>query len=188
MPKPGWYVIQVWSGYELATCDIIKRTCEEIDRLNLADEPLVEEVFYPRYTARTKFHGEWKEVERALLPGYVIASTSRPEDLSMVLRSIPKLTKMLALGETFVPLRKEERLWIEESTKQGNRVVPMSLAVGKGDSFTVTEGPLKGKEGLVIRVNRHKCIAIVELHVGQMTIRTKVGMAIEPEDNKKRNG
>lgn len=181
MPKPGWYVIQVRSGHEHAMCDVIKRTCEEFDKLSVMDEPLVKEVFSPRYATKTKFHGEWQEVERPLLPGYVIASTSRPDDLGVVLRTIPELTKMLALGETFVPLREEERLWIEESTKQGDRVVPMSLAVGKGDSFTVTEGPLKGREGLLTRVNRHKCMAIVELHVGQMTIRTKVGLAIVPE-------
>lgn len=181
MPKPGWYVIQVRSGHEQAMCDVIQRTCEEFDKLSMVEDPLVEEVFSPRYATKTKFHGEWKEVERPLLPGYVIASTFRPEDLGAALRTIPELTKMLALGETFVPLREEERLWIEESTKQGDRVLPLSIAISKGDSFAVSEGPLKGKEGLITKVNRHKCFAIVELHVGQMTIRMRVGLAIIPE-------
>ena len=187
MPKSGWYVIQVQSGREQVMCDVIRRTCEEFDAMSIVEDPLVEEVFSPRYATRMKVHGEWKDVERQLLPGYVVATTSRPDDLGAVLCTIPELTRMLALGEAFVPLREEERMWIEESTKQGDRVVPMSLAVGKGDNFTVKEGPLKGREGLVTRVNRHKCFAIMELHVGQMTIRTKVGLAIVPEDSQEPN-
>ena len=181
MPKSGWFVIQVQSGHGQRMCEVIRRTCEEFDAMSVMEESLIEEVFSPRYATRTKVHGEWKDVERPLLPGYVVAITTRPDDLGAVLRTIPELTKMLALGESFVPLRSEEKAWIEEATRKGDRVVPMSLAVGKGDAFTVTEGPLKGREGLVTRVNRHKCQAVVELHVGQMTIRTKVGLAIVPE-------
>lgn len=180
MAKPGWYVIQVQAGNEPEIARTIERVCAEKSEETVLD-PLIEECFSPRYTTRTKFHGEWQDVSRPLLPGYVIAVTSAPKELAAVLRSIPRMTRILSIGDDFVPLHDEEKVWIEESTRRGDRVVPMSLAVAEGDSFVVKEGPLKGKEGLVTRVNRHKCIAVVELHVGQMTIRTKVGLAIVPE-------
>lgn len=179
MTKMEWYVIQVQSGKELEAARTIERVCSETESI-LTAVPLVEECFSPRYATRIKIRGDWRDISRPLLPGYVIAVTERPQELASVLHSIPRLTRLLTVGDDFVPLRSEEKVWIEEATKKGDRVVPMSIAVGKGDAFSVTEGPLKGREGLVTKVNRRKCQAIVELHVGQITIRTKVGLAILP--------
>ena len=180
MTKTEWYVIQVLSGKELEAAHTIERVCSEAES-DLAATPLVEECFSPRYATRIKVRGEWRDISRPLLPGYVIAVTACPQELASVLHSIPRLTRLLTVGDDFVPLRTEEKAWIEEATKKGDRVVPISVAVGKGDAFTVTEGPLKDREGIVTHVNRHKCLAVVELHVGQITIRTKVGLAIVPE-------
>lgn len=180
MAKASWYVIQVQAGKESEAAHTIARVCSEVQE-NQNDSPLIEECFSPRYATRIKVRGDWKDISRPLLPGYVIAVTERPQELASALHVIPRLTRLLSIGDDFVPLRTEEKAWIEEATKKGDRVVPISVAVGKGDAFTVTEGPLKDREGIVTHVNRHKCLAVVELHVGQMTIRTKVGLAIVPE-------
>ena len=125
--------------------------------------------------------GSWEDVVKQLLPGYVIAVTREPAALVQALRGVPEFARMLSVGETFVPLHEEERTWMEEFTCEGDRTVPMSLAVKTGDSFVVTDGPLKGREGLITRVNRRKCLAFLELHVGGKKITTTVGLAIAPE-------
>ena len=178
MPHPQWYVIQVQTGGEARMADVIVRLCAEADLTADRDEPLLAECFCPSFLTQTKRAGEWQYVERLLLPGYLIAVTAYPDELRDLLRSIPDFTRLLAMGETFVPLREDERAWIEEFTKPSDRTIPMSRGYMRGDTLVATEGPLVGHEGLITRVNRHKSLAILEFHIGGKRITTRVGLGI----------
>ena len=182
MSCAGWYVIQVQSGKEQAMCQLIERVCAEVDATSESAKPLLNECFTPQFITRHKFGDEWRDVTKLLLPGYLVAVTERPEALTERLRSIPKFARMLSVGEQFVPLNEAERAWMYEFTSQGERVVPMSMAVKSGDSIVVTSGPLKGKEALITKVNRRKCLAFVELYVGGMKVTTTVGLGIVDDD------
>lgn len=185
MPRqPRWYVIQVQTGHEQQMCQLIQRVCEEANKNanRIQDDLLLEEIFAPSFQTRHKFHGEWKDITKLLLPGYVIAVTSHPHELHALLRTVPDFTRVLTIGETFVPLHDEERQWMDEWTHKGDRVVQMSIAVMEGDRYVVTEGPLKGREGMITRVNRHKCLATIELHVGNVRVHTTVGLGIVPQE------
>lgn len=179
--RQRWYVIQVQTGREQAMCKRIERVCSEADIVRADGEHLVEEVFTPRYKTRIKFRGEWQDAIKLLLPGYLIAVTAHPEELHELLRNMSDFTRLLTMGESFVPLRDEECQWIDEWTTKGDRVVEMSLAVASGNSWAIYEGPLKGHEGMIVKVNRHKCLAVIEMHVGQMRVHAPVGLAIVPE-------
>ena len=187
MPKAEWYVVQVQTGHEQQMCELIESLCAQADLLAAAtsdeDDPtlLLQECFSPRFRTQRKRMGRFVDVEHPLLPGYVIAVTHDPARLAHNLRLTREYTHLLAVGETYVPLSKEERLWLERQTAQGNRVVPMSIGYRRGDTFVATEGPLVGHEWMVDRVSRANSMAHLELHVGQMTIRTTVGLAILPE-------
>ncbi len=180
--RQRWYVIQVQTGREQAMCQRIERICSEADLCRDEDDRLVEEVFTPCYVTRSKFHGEWQDVTKLLLPGYVIAVSAYPNELRELLWKLPDFARVLTMGETFVPLRDEERQWMDEWTHKGDRIVEMSVAVAKGDSWVITEGPLKGREGMIVKVNRHKCLAVIEMQVGQVRLQTTVGLAILPEE------
>ena len=179
MAHSGWYVIHVQSGKEQKMCELFEAACRQADLLD-DDGQLLKECFYPRFRTQRKRRGEWKDVEHPLMPGYVIAVTSDPGKVAQVLRGIPKYARMLTMGESYVPLSEEERRWLDEQTSPGERVVPMSVAYKRGDTIVITDGPLKGREWMVGRVNRANSMAHLELHVGAMTIRTKVGLAILP--------
>lgn len=181
MAHSGWYVIHVQSGKEQKMCELFEAACRQADLLD-DDGQLLKECFYPRFRTQRKRRGEWKDVEHPLMPGYVIAVTSDPGKVAQVLRGIPKYARMLTMGESYVPLSEEERRWLDEQTSPGERVVPMSVAYKRGDTIVITDGPLKGREWMVGRVNRANSMAHLELHVGAMTIRTKVGLAILPEE------
>lgn len=181
MRQPGWYVIQVQTGREQQMCRVIERVCAEADLVSDEDEQLLEECFSPTFQTEHKIGGEWKQVEKLLLPGYVIAVTARPDAVVQQLRRTPEFTRLLSTGETFVPLRDDERAWMEEFTKRGERTIAMSVGYREGDRVVVTQGPLKGREGVITRVNRKKSLAFLEMHVGGMTIKTMVGLAIVSE-------
>jgi transcriptional antiterminator NusG len=84
------------------------------------------------------------------------------------------------MGKTFVPLSKDDKSWIERWTQQGDRSIPISFAYKKGDTIVVTDGPLVGLEGMITRVNRRRRVAHVEIHAGQVTIHTTVGLEVMP--------
>lgn len=140
----------------------------------------LEECFIPKFRSQKKIRGEWKEVERLLMPSYVVAVTNDPDQLAQRLRKIPYLCHVLTMGETYVPLTSYERSWLEAYTSKGDRVVPMSFGHKEGDMLVVTEGPLKGQEGRIIKINRAASLAFLEFHVGQFKITTTVGLGIVP--------
>ena len=178
MAKVDWYVAQVQTGKEDRTCLAIERACEDC---YVRGEPLVTECFSPTFVHRLKYSGEWRDVEKPLLPGYVVAVTSNPEELARRLNKVPSFTKLLTMAESFVPLREDERAWIDGFTKPGDRVVPISIGHRVGDVVVVTEGPLKGREAMITQIIRKKCLAVLELHVGGKNVTTTVGLAVLPK-------
>lgn len=187
MGKPAWYVIHVRTGREHVACEAILRAARSMDATSECGCPLVEECFSPRYATRHKEHAQWVDDELDLLPGYVVAVTNDPWSLAHLLGQMSGFAVLLKVGETFAPLVDADRQWLEGWTTRGNRTVPMSIAHKDGDRIVVTEGPLAGREATITRVNRRRCLAHVELSVGQKTIRTTVGLAVLPDGSRQKN-
>ena len=80
------------------------------------------------------------DVEKPLLPGYVIVLSSRLDLVLRALRDIPEFTRLLKMGESFVPLASDERAWIEALTNKGSRCVDMSVGVMDGKHVVVLSG------------------------------------------------
>ena len=91
---------------------------------------------------------------------------------------MPEYTRVLNMGESFVPLADGERAWIDAFTRKGERCVPMSMGVMEGDHVVVVSGPLMGREACIKSVNRHRSIAYVELEICGRRVTTKVGLGI----------
>jgi len=183
MARAKWYVVQVQAGREKAMCKAIERACADVE---YDGTTLLQECFTPTFVRRLKFKGEWQDVEERLLPGYVIAVTNDPVRVARRLYGVHEFSRLLKMNEAFVPLREEERDWIEESTQVGNRSVPISIGYRKGDTLVVTDGPLKGHEAMITRIVRKKCVAVIEIHAGNTRIVTEVGFALLPQKEAER--
>ncbi|WP_165251864.1 transcription termination/antitermination NusG family protein [Adlercreutzia sp. ZJ304] len=183
MPHFDWYAVQVMSGQERKMIQFIETACAEDDEESAdLQEPLVlDECFAPRYRTQKKMYGEWRNVERALMPGYLIAAVNDPVQLAQRLRRVNDFCRVVKSGQTYVPLNAYERTWLEAHTSRGDRVVPMSFGRKVGDTLEVTQGPLKGYEGRITKVKRSDSLALLEFHVGSIRIKTTVGLGILPE-------
>jgi len=180
--KANWYVVQVSTGYEDSSCEAILRNCRETDELEGVRYATIEECFSPRYATRHKVHGQWVDDELLLLPGYVIAIAADPIRLARILRAMPDFAVILKVGEQYAPLSEDDKLWLDGWTSKEERTIPMSFAYKEGENIVVTDGPLKGREATISRINRRKCLAELEIRVGQRTVRTTVGLAVLPGD------
>lgn len=180
MSRAEWYVVQVLSSQEQKAIAQIKAVCAKTDEVDGTDDPKLDEIFSPRFRTQKKMHGEWRDIERPLMPGYLIAACTDPAALDRRLRRVREFCRVVRASRAYVPLSSYEREWLEAHTGRGERVVPMSFGRKVGDTVEVTEGPLKGQEGRIVQVKRANSMAVLEFHVGPMKIRTTVGLGILP--------
>ncbi len=136
----GWYVIQVPTGKEAALCAVIERVAEPGE---------LSECFVPSFETQRKVRGAWETVRAVLFPGYVVAVTRDVGALKQRLRGVSEFTRLLTMGESFVPLDDADRAWLSAFTTADDRAIPMSMGVVEGDRIVVTQGPLMGGESFV---------------------------------------
>ena len=60
----------------------------------------------------------------------------------------------------------------------GEQIVSMSEGIIENDNVVVITGPLKGNEGLIRKIDRHKRRAYLEIEMFGRKIETQVGLEI----------
>ena len=164
-----WYVIQVKNGQENLTCQLIQTI--------ITDDTLIE-CFFPQRERMRKIDGKWNVIKEKLFPGYVFIVTDNPERLSLQLKNVPKLTKLLGDNEgSFIPLKEKEVYFIQRWGGNDHVANISKVIVEKGNKVRILEGNLKDYEGEIIKVNLHKRIAVVRTTFMGST--TDVHMGIE---------
>lgn len=184
-----WYVIQVQGGQEEKTAELIKK------QLTLCDDSL-RECFIPKKERVKKFKGRWQQVEELLFPGYVFADSGNAEELYRRLKQVGRLTKVLQDGNfLFLSLSEAEELWIKKIgdlrhvTKMSKVDIVAGVPIGKvdgidtGKNVIVREGPLKGLEGHVTKVNLHKREVTIRMPFAGRLVDVKLGIEVVEKDN-----
>lgn len=163
-----WYVMQVRTGNEEETVSVIRQ---------YAAGSGMGDCFLPKYEQKKKYAGAWHIVQALLFPGYVFVETERIEKFYMMLKQVPKLTKILGTGEKWTSIIDED-LRVLNKLLNGQRIVPMSAGYIEGDQVTIVEGPLKGLETVIRRIDRHKKTALVEMQMFGRQQEVQVGVEI----------
>ena len=169
MPRPRIYAVQVTSGQEERTRELLLQLLPDI----------VRDCYTPAYECARKISGEWRTVTRMLFPGYVFIETAAPVQLRDSLRGVPAFTRLLgASEESFLALTDDEVAWLNAFTNINTHVVEMSHGIIEGDKVIVTKGPLRGHEGQIARIDRHKRVAELEITMFGRTKRVRIGLEI----------
>ena len=169
-----WYVVQVYTGRE----ENIKHQCESL--LPLFPDAF-ERVFIPYSNRRMKIEGEWGNIERVLFPGYIFIVTSNLYDAVKLLRKVEGMTKILGDGENMIPISKEEEEMLRRLGGE-EQIVEMSEGIIENSVLKVTEGPLKGMEPLIKKIDRHKRRAWIEVEMFGAPKVIEVGLEIFRKD------
>ena len=164
-----WYVVQVSAGREELVLSFMRQ---------FVVSGVLKDCFVPKYRTQQKIHSVWHEVERSLIPGYVIAVSAQPAKLESELRGVPAFTRLLRNEEGFMPLAKDEAAWFEAFAGGRDHVVAMSSAVKEGDSVTITDGPLREHAACITRIDRRRSTAYVEIRFLGRVKEIPVGLRI----------
>ena len=157
-----WYVIHTYSGYENKVKDNIEKVVA-----NRSMEDQILEVKVPtEIVTETKENGETKEIERKLMPGYVLVKLAVQEvkdELTMsddawyVIRNTRGVTGFVGPESKPVPLTEAEvaALGVEK------RVVEVNYEVG--DMVNIIDGPLADYSGIVEALDTDKNYVLVKI-------------------------
>lgn len=169
MAKSSLYVIQVTGGREEHVRQLMLRLLSDV----------VEDCYTPAYEAMRRVRGKWKLCRGVLFPGYIFVQTTDPATLVRRLASVPAFTRLLGNSEdSFISLTDAEVAWLNAFTDIETHVVEMSQGIIEGDCVLVTKGPLCSHEGQIVRIDRHRRIAELEVQMFGRTKRIKVGLEI----------
>lgn len=163
-----WYVIQVRSGTEQ---EIVKQ-CQAV-----IPKTVLEQSFLPCFEEVKRYLGSWHRKKKLLFPGYVFLISPDPEKLYRELKHVIGLTKLLKTGSQIVPLKEEEVEFLLELGGEG-QFVELSKGILENEKVVVLEGPLKGMEGLIQKIDRHKRLAWLEMEMFGRKTRFEVGLEI----------
>jgi len=162
-----WYVVQVRTGDERKLAE----------RLKLEIKAENEDIFVPLFERKKSVKGEWTKVTMPLFPGYIFFETDDVKDFCLRLKKINAFTKILGTESGFSSISPDEEKFLKILIGD-NYVAEESVGVIEGDKIVIKYGPLRGLEGNILKVNRHKRIALVKADFMGGPREIKVGLEI----------
>ncbi len=154
-----WFVLYVRTGKEEKIVNLI----------NLAGGDF--HAFIPKKKQRYRKQGIITIIDEILFKGYVFVESNLDiQEFSIYVSNNIKLSsgfiKLLGnkIEPEYVSVYPEERKVLEQFTNK-EKVIEFSVGFIEGDQVIITEGPLKGYESQIKKIDRHKRKAEVEIQL-----------------------
>ena len=166
-PKPEWYVIHTYSGYENKVAQSIITKAEN---QQLTDKIL--EVQIPTEQVREITDGKEKEITRKIFPGYVLVHMIHDDEVAYLIRSIRGVTGFLGADPNQpIPLTPSE---IAAMGVDLGKTVEINLSIG--DSVRIVGTAMDGFTGVVqsINIEEGTCEVLVSMFGQQTPTRLKL--------------
>ena len=159
--KEIWYLLRCPKGDET---EYIKRFSQFINHEEL------KEVICFRYQRMMRYAGAWHVEKRILLPGCIFLSGKDVTALGQRRREDDRAVDKISLTPWESP-------FLKEMCQEGN-LIHMSRGIIRDRKVEISEGPLKGREGLIRKIDRHKRLADIEVPFGDKKKQVTVGLEI----------
>ena len=141
-----WYVIHTYSGYENA----VKTSIEKfVNGRNMQDLILRMEIPMATVTEVTD-SGIMKEVERKVIPGYVLIKMVVTDEAWHLVRNVRGVTGFVGSANKPIPLSEEEVL------AMGMEKHEIVVRYNVGDHVRIVDGPLASFNGVVEEIEPEK--------------------------------
>ncbi len=146
----NYYIIQVATGREQAFIDGLQKKAPELTGAH--------NFIYLTRELYIRRQGKTLKEEQPVFPSYIIMQTTGTVDGQTVqaLKSLPDFYHFLKSNTEITPLSGTDLTIIQHFLGLGPRIGPSLVRFDKNDRIVVIEGPLKGIEGSIIKVDRRK--------------------------------
>lgn len=141
-PKPEWYVVHSYSGYE----NKVKKNLEHrIESMGMQDK--IFQVVVPTEEEIELKDGQRRIVERRVFPGYVLVQMILDEQSWYVVRNTPNVTGFVGMGNKPTPLPDEEVKHILRQLESEEPKIKVDFKTGQ--KVRITEGAFAEFTGIV---------------------------------------
>ena len=164
-----WYVINTYSGHE----NKVKANLEHrIVSMNQA--PRFRRVVVPTEQVIETKDGQKVQIEKRVLPGYVLVNMDLNDEAWTVVKNTPGVTGFVGAGAKPVPLAQGEvdRILHTGTGASGAAALRSQVEFTLGESVKVTSGPLSDFDGEIVDVNadQQKLKVLVDIFERQVPV------------------
>ncbi len=144
-----WYVINTYSGHENKV-----KTNLEHRIISMNQQPSFRRVVVPTEQVIETKDGQKVQIEKRVLPGYVLVNMNMTDDSWTVVKGTPGVTGFVGAGTKPVPLSQPEvdRI-LHHGAPAGAQAQKAMVEFSLGESVKVTSGPLSDFDGEIVDVN-----------------------------------
>jgi len=168
------YIIQVETGTEERFIALVRATPE----LSSSDIPEFN-LLWPRRNLTIRKRGRRIRTNQPLFPGYLILeSETISEPLYRGFRRTPGFYRFLRGNHDIVALEGTQKEMIRRLLSFGEVVSQSKAYFDVNNRIHVTEGPLKGLEGCIVKVNRRKGRAKVRMDLYEDSFLVDLGFEV----------
>ena len=146
-----WYVVHVYSGFELKAKQALE---ERVRTFNHTD--LFGEVIVPQETVVELVRGQKKTSNRKFFPGYIIVQMVLNQDSWHLVKETPKITGFVGDATDPEPLSEEEVLRITTQVEEGAASPRSRMSFEQGETVKVVDGPFTDFNGTIEEVKPEK--------------------------------
>jgi len=163
-----WFVINTYSGHENKV-----KTNLEHRIVSLNQQPAFRRVVVPTEQIIETKDGQKVQIEKRVLPGYVLVNMSMSDEAWTVVKGTPGVTGFVGAGAKPVPLSQPEvdRI-LHHGVPVGAQATKAQVEFSLGESVKVTSGPLSDFDGEIVDVNpdQQKLKVLVDIFERQVPV------------------
>ena len=147
--QKSWFVVHTYSGYE----ERVKKNLEQrIKYMDSGEE--ISQVIIPTEVEIEVKNGQRRNVDKKILPGYILAQMELSDQSWNIVRNTPGVTGFVGSGNKPTPLEEGE---VNQILKQMEAEAPrVRVGFRKGQSVRVTSGPFIDFVGVVDEISLDK--------------------------------
>jgi transcriptional antiterminator NusG len=162
-----WYVINTYSGHE----NKVKQNLEH-RILSMAQTPRFRRVVVPTEQVIETKDGQKVQIEKRVLPGYVLVNMDLNDVAWGVVKNTPGVTGFVGAGSKPVPLSQPEVDRILHTGATAGERPRTQVEFTLGESVKVTSGPLSDFDGEIVDVNpdQQKLKVLVDIFERQVPV------------------
>lgn len=143
-----WFIVHTYSGFEER---VRQNLTQRIDALGLAEK--FGEIRIPTETLVEMRSGKKREVQRKILPGYILVQMAMDDEGWHLVKSTPKVTGFVGAGKEPTPLTQEEVDQIFEQVEEAREKPKPKHQYEHGEQVRIIDGPFTNFIGVVEDVN-----------------------------------
>ncbi|HEY7379824.1 MAG TPA: transcription termination/antitermination protein NusG [Gaiella sp.] len=163
-----WYVVNTYSGHENKVKQNLEHRIQSMGQQNRFRRVVV-----PTEQVIETKDGQKVQIEKRVLPGYVLVNMDLNDDAWTVVKGTPGVTAFVGAGAKPVPLSQSEvdRI-LHQGGVAGAPAPKAQVEFSLGESVKVTSGPLSDFDGEIVDVNpdQQKLKVLVDIFERQVPV------------------